>query len=185
MRTGERRHDDSGMSLVEIVIAMLLFGLLAIGVLPLMWGITQSSVHNRELLTATAFAKDKVAAIQAAFPATPGAGSTSCTALRAYETTPPPPATDLENDLEATVTVGACPATYPASVPVKVTVTQGGETAAVIPARSAASCSTCHALCRDSRPPRALRKIAGVPRPRRLLTRNSCLSALLKPSPQC
>ena len=65
MRTGERRHDDSGMSLVEIVIAMLLFGLLAIGVLPLMWGITQSSVHNRELLTATTFAKDKVAAIQA------------------------------------------------------------------------------------------------------------------------
>ena len=38
-----------------------------------------------------------------------------------------------------------------------------GETAAVMPARSAASCSTCHALCRDSRPPRALRKIAGVP----------------------
>ena len=42
---------------------------------------------------------------------------------------------DLENDLEATVTVGACPATYPASVPVKVTVTQGGETAAVITTR--------------------------------------------------
>lgn len=135
MRTGERRHDDSGMSLVEIVIAMLLFGLLAIGVLPLMWGITQSSVHNRELLTATTFAKDTVAAIQAAFPATPGAGSTSCTALRGYESTPPPPAVDLENDLEATVTVGACPATYPASVPVKVTVTQDGETAAVITTR--------------------------------------------------
>ena len=36
-----------------------------------------------------------------------------------------------------------------------------GDTAEVMPARSAASCSTCHALWRDSRPPRALRKIAG------------------------
>ena len=36
----------------------------------------------------------------------------------------------------------------------------------VSPARSAAARSTCQALCRDSRPPRALRNSAGLPGPR-------------------
>ena len=34
-----------------------------------------------------------------------------------------------------------------------------------MPARSAATFSVCHALCRDSRPPRTFRNTAGLPRP--------------------
>ena len=38
-----------------------------------------------------------------------------------------------------------------------------GDTPDVMPARSAASCSTCHALCRDNRPPRGSQQdVAGA-----------------------
>lgn len=117
-------QDDSGFSLVELVIAMFVLAVLSLAVLPLIVGTTDVSTQNRGLLAATAFANDQLAKIQQAYPATPGDDTTSCVALRALESAPP--VTDPASGFEARLTIGACPAEFPASVPVVVTVSEGG-----------------------------------------------------------
>ncbi|MEJ6553843.1 prepilin-type N-terminal cleavage/methylation domain-containing protein [Microbacterium esteraromaticum] len=115
---------DDGFSLVEVVIAMFLFMILAVATLPLTVQVISTTAVNRDSLTATAFAKSQLAKIQAAYPATPGS-TTSCTTLRAMQSSPP--AVDTASGFEATVTVGACPAAFPASVAVHVTVSDHGD----------------------------------------------------------
>lgn len=130
-------HDEHGFSLVEVVVTMFLVALMAVGILPLIIGLTQSSVTNRTLLAATSLANAELAKLQAAFPTDPSATSTSCTALRSLQSAAP--AVDSRNNLEARLTVGACPASaaanYPSSVPVTVTVTQDGTTITVVESR--------------------------------------------------
>jgi len=129
----QRLVRDRGFSMVEIVISIFLVGLLSLAVLPLILGLTQSSVANRGLLEATAFAKDELAKIEDDYPATPGAGATSCTVLSARAANPP--AIHPENGMEAVLTVGACPGTYPGSVPVKISVLDGGDTVTSVTSR--------------------------------------------------
>ena len=119
-----KNHDDSGFSLVELVIAIFVLAVLSLAVLPLIVGSTRVSAQNREVLSATAFANDQLAKIQQAYPATPGVDTTSCVALRALESAPP--VADPASDFEARLTIGACPAEFPASVPVVVTVSEVG-----------------------------------------------------------
>lgn len=126
-------QDDTGFSLVELVIAMFVLAVLSLAVLPLLVGTTQVSVENRGLLTATAFANDRLAEIQADYPATPGDDSTSCAALRALQANPP--AVDPASGLVARLTIGTCPATFPASVPVTVTVSEDGEQVTAVSTR--------------------------------------------------
>lgn len=126
-------HDDTGFSLVELVIAMFVLAVLSLAVLPLLVGTTRASVENRGLLTATAFANDRLAVLQAAYPATPGDDSTSCAALRALEASPP--AVDPATGLVARLSVGACPTEFPASVPVTVTVSDDGENVTAVSTR--------------------------------------------------
>ncbi len=117
---------DDGVSLVEVVVAMLLLAVLSLGVLPLMIGLSQRSVDNRTALSATSFGRDELAKIQAAFPATPGTTTTRCADLLARAAAPA--VTDAASGFTARVTVGvsACPAAYPAAVPVAVTVSDAG-----------------------------------------------------------
>lgn len=133
MPRGNQKDDDTGFSLVELVIAMFVLAVLALAVLPLIVGTTRVSVENRGTLAATAFADDQLAKVQAAYPATPGYDSTSCAALRALQSGPP--AADAASGYQAQLTVGACPAAFPASVPVTVTVTEGGEVVTVVTTR--------------------------------------------------
>ena len=124
---------DDGFSLVEVIIAMFLFGLLSLAVLPLLIGVTVRSVENREQLSATAYANERMAKIQAAYPAMPGTATTSCAALRSLGTAAP--TVDSASGFSAAVTVGACPTTFPASVPVVVTVTKGSKTLSAVTTR--------------------------------------------------
>ena len=125
--------DDSGLSLVELVIAMFVLAVVSLAVLPLIVGTTKVSAQNRGELAATAFANDQLARVQADYPATPGDDSTSCIALRALQTAPP--AADPATGSEARLTVGACPAVFPGSVPVTVTVSQGGAVISTVTTR--------------------------------------------------
>lgn len=132
----QRLDREHGFSMVEIVISMFLLGILSLAVLPLIFGLTQRSVENRGLLAATALANGELAKIAADFPSEPGFAS-HCSELAARASAPP--AEDTVNGLQATLTVGACPAdatAYPASVPVLVTVTEAGGTVTSVAGRA-------------------------------------------------
>jgi prepilin-type N-terminal cleavage/methylation domain-containing protein len=58
---------EDGFSLLEIVIAMLLLALMAIGVLPLILSSVQTGTSNRSLVSATTFANAQLAELRAAF----------------------------------------------------------------------------------------------------------------------
>ena len=116
---------DDGFSLVEVVVAMFLFMILAVATLPLTVQVISTTAVNRDSLTAATFARNELAKIQAAYPATPGS-TTSCTTLRTLQSAPP--TVDTASGFDAKVTVGACPASFPASVAVHVTVSDHGDT---------------------------------------------------------
>lgn len=126
----ERRED--GFSVVEVVIAMFLLAVLALAVLPLVIGATRVSVSNRDLVGATAFANAQLAPIRAAFPNDP-VSPTTCSSLRSRA------ATDVTDPagtgLEADIVVGTCPATYPGTVSVTVTVRDSAGEVTSIPTR--------------------------------------------------
>ncbi|MCA0250944.1 MAG: type II secretion system GspH family protein [Actinobacteria bacterium] len=73
---------DSGFSLIEVIIAMFVLALMAMGLIPLMIGAMQSSVTNRAMAAASAFATAQIAEVQSAF------GNDSprlCSELASYE----------------------------------------------------------------------------------------------------
>lgn len=112
-------RDSEGFSIVEVIIAMFLLMVLALAVLPLIIGATNTSVVNRDLVAATTFANNQLAPIKASFPNDPST-PTSCATLRGRA------AVDVADvagtGLQADLTVGACPAAYPGSVLVTVAV---------------------------------------------------------------
>ncbi len=126
---------DDGISLVEVVVAMLLLAVLSLAVLPLIIGVTQRTVDNRALLSATAFGRNELAKVQAAFPATPGDEETRCADLLSRAAAPA--TQDPASGFSARLTVGVstCPATYPVSIPVVVTVYENGAAVASITSR--------------------------------------------------
>lgn len=75
------RTGDSGFSLVEVVIAMLMLGLMSLALLPLLIGTMKASVENRSLVTATAIANDRIAEVRAGFR---DDVPTPCSALDGY-----------------------------------------------------------------------------------------------------
>lgn len=124
MNRRDATRDDDGFSLVEVVIAMFLFAVLALAILPLMTGLSQRSAENRTTLSATTFAKEELSKIQADYPSTPGSTATTCTVLHSLQSRAP--VVDSASGYAARVTVGDCPAAFPASVPVRVIVARGG-----------------------------------------------------------
>lgn len=61
------RTSDSGFSLIEVIIAVLMLGLMAIGMLPLFVGSVQASAGNRSLVAATTLANAQLAGLRAEF----------------------------------------------------------------------------------------------------------------------
>ena len=118
------RHEE-GFSLVEVIIAMFLLAVLSLAVLPLTIAAARTSVVNRELVAATAFANAQLAPIKADF-GVGRAGPARCSELAARAV----PATGAIPDpagagMSATVAIGPCPtdpAQYPATVAVTVEV---------------------------------------------------------------
>jgi Tfp pilus assembly protein PilV len=76
-------RDDDGVGLIEIVVAMLLLAVLAIGVLPLLLQATTASVVNRDLVAANNAATAELAPIRAEFPNSPTNAKT-CADLAPY-----------------------------------------------------------------------------------------------------
>ena len=124
--------DQQGFSLVEIVIAMLLFALLAVGVLPLLMSVTQLTVSNSESVRGKAAVQQKLSSIQRYYPTDPSVrvetswpvGQTrDCSALP----TTAAPLEETVGDLTVTTAAGSCPSVFPATVSVNVTVTNSSQ----------------------------------------------------------
>lgn len=76
------QSNAAGFSMVEIVVAMLLLGVMAVSILPLMLTVTQGTLKNQQHLAATQLAREKIIKAQAYAPVHPGY-EVSCTTLRA------------------------------------------------------------------------------------------------------
>ncbi|MCC4249600.1 MULTISPECIES: type IV pilus modification PilV family protein [Microbacterium] len=113
--TGTRDDDlDDGFGLIEVVVAMLLFAVIAMAILPLAIQATTLSAGNREAVAANAAASAELAALRTDFP---DGGANSCGSLS--EATP---TGELAEPLAATITVEPCPADFPAALTVTVDV---------------------------------------------------------------
>ena len=119
------RNADQGFSLVEIVVAMLLFAVIALGVLPLLISGTQLTVSNSESVRGKAAVQQKLSAIQRYYPtdqtvqvetSRPVGQTRDCSALP----TAAAPLKETVGDLTVTTVAGACPTAFPATVPVQV-----------------------------------------------------------------
>jgi Tfp pilus assembly protein PilX len=115
---GERiPHPDDGIGLVEVVIAMLLFAVIAMAILPLALQATRLSAGNRDTVAAQAFASGELAAVRARFP---DESANSCAEVRSAARTAAPDAAD--SGLVADTAVAACPGAYPSALTVTVAV---------------------------------------------------------------
>ncbi|MCA0346655.1 MAG: type II secretion system GspH family protein [Actinobacteria bacterium] len=128
----QEERDDGGFSLVEIVIAMLLFALLAVGILPLLVSVTQLTVGNSESVRGKAAVQQKLASIQRYYPtdasvqveaSRPVGQTRNCSALP----TNVAPLKETVGDLTVTTAAGACPTVFPGTVSVNVTVTNSSQ----------------------------------------------------------
>lgn len=127
-----RERGQDGFSLVEIVIAMLLFALVAVGILPLLVSVTQLTVGNSESVRGKAAVQQKLASIQRYYPtdasvqveaSRPVGQTRNCSALP----TNVAPLKETVGDLTVTTAAGACPTVFPGTVSVNVTVTNSSQ----------------------------------------------------------
>lgn len=124
---GSLSDSQSGGSLVEIVVAMFLLALMSVAVLPLMIGTVRASATNSDLLAADSLANAQLASLQATFP---NATASSCAAVSATATSGV--ADPSGSGVTASITFGACPTIYPATVKVTVQAFRPNGTDAVV-----------------------------------------------------
>ena len=116
-----RERGDEGMSLVEVVMAMFLLGVISLAILPLLIGVTRLSAVNDDRAAANSVADARLARITAAYPSTAGSPA-ACTALK-NNATLVGTETDPATRLTSTATLGICP-TAIGTIPLTITVLQ-------------------------------------------------------------
>lgn len=116
-QASQKRVDDFGFGLVEIVISMFLLALLAVAFLPLLVDALRASVRNSTVATATQLVSEQLDAVSL-IPRT-------CAALAAFEAAAVPSLTDERGTAYTAVrNAASCPASgYPLAVSVTVSVT--------------------------------------------------------------
>ena len=115
--------DESGMGLVEIVVSMFILALLAMSFLPILIQGMRSSVNNAIQATAGQLVSEQMDQARA-LPAV-------CDGIVAFGAAVLTPTTDARgNVFQPHREVGACPASYPGVVSVRVWITEGADTLA-------------------------------------------------------
>ena len=126
------KDGQAGVSLVEIVVAMFLFAVMSVAVLPLMIGAVQASASNRDLVAVTSLANAQLAALATSFP---NSAENSCAAVVAAASSGV--VDPSGSGATASVTVGTCPSSYPATVQVTVRAFRPGSTDPAVTLNSA------------------------------------------------
>lgn len=114
-RSPERSDREAGVSLVEIVVAMFLFAVMSVAILPLMIGAVQASATNRDLVAANSLANAQLATLQIAFP---NSAQNQCSSVLATAASGIPDPS--KSGAMASISFGTCPSSYPATVSVTV-----------------------------------------------------------------
>jgi prepilin-type N-terminal cleavage/methylation domain-containing protein len=123
IRTDDRSTDE-GFTLIEVVVAMLLMAILALALLPSLIGILKASVRNVSVATATQFVNRNLVDARTV--------GTTCTGIQAFGAAVIGPLTDDRGvTFSTTRTVGPCPAIYPGTGKVTVTVMSSNSLQAV------------------------------------------------------
>jgi type II secretory pathway pseudopilin PulG len=118
-------HDESGLGLIEIVVAMLILALLAVSFLPILIQGVKTGALNATRATAGQIAQQQIENAKALDP--------DCSTITALAAQPVSPVTDPRNVLlTITKAAGACPATYPGTMSYTVTVTNGSTLQTII-----------------------------------------------------
>lgn len=110
MSSRRTRDTDDGFGLIEVVVAMLLFAVIAMAMLPLVEQATRLSAGNRDAVSANAVASAELAAIRAKYP---DGDPNACSIVDDVT-----PSTDA---FEVTIRV-VCPTSYPGVATVVVSV---------------------------------------------------------------
>ena len=111
---------ESGFSLVEIIISMVLLALIAVAFLPLLVNAMKASVKNSTMSTASQLAGQQLDVASSIAP--------YCDTVSAFDDAAVPDVTDQAGIVyQFTRLVGACPATYPGLVTVTVSVSKDAE----------------------------------------------------------
>jgi prepilin-type N-terminal cleavage/methylation domain-containing protein len=129
LRLGRRiravRSSDGGFGLVEVVISMFLFAIIAMAALPVLWNGMSISARNAKTATATQLAAKELEIARAA--------ATSCASLRTFSTASPAPFTDAAgSSYSVQRNPVTCPTAFPTTVPYVSTVTSGGTSLASV-----------------------------------------------------
>jgi type II secretory pathway pseudopilin PulG len=103
---GRDRAADAGLGLVEVVIAMFLFAIIALAAIPVLIQGMRTSADNATMATAAQLASRDIESARSV--------AASCSALRSYATTAASTTTD-ERGIRYTMarSVGPCPTTLP------------------------------------------------------------------------
>lgn len=137
------QRSDDGFSLVEVIIALFLFAVISLAVLPLLISGVSMSVANRDVVAATALANERLAQLRDDFPTAKGTARTCSSLLTAVDTIDP----DDPSNPDLTVTATAlpddagdpiCPAgasAYPRSILVTIAVLDGEGQLVAVPTR--------------------------------------------------
>jgi type II secretory pathway pseudopilin PulG len=113
---------DSGIGIVEIVIAMFLLALLATATLPLFVSTLKLSAGNSSITTATQLVEEQLTQARAQ--------TATCSALTAFAGTATTPVTDGAGKSLATTRTVTCPSSYPGTARFTATVRAAGAVAA-------------------------------------------------------
>lgn len=111
-----RPSREAGFGMIEIAVSMLLLSLLAIAFLPMLVTSLRVSVSNTTLASATQLVAAQMEGIRSL--------GTTCTALASHAATVPAVFDPDGRALQPHFDTITCPGVYPATVPVRITVTE-------------------------------------------------------------
>jgi len=137
------QRSDDGFSLVEVIIAMFLFAVISLAVLPLLISGVSMSANNRDVVAATALANDRLAQLRDEFPTANGTARTCEALLVAVAAVDPDDPSNPGLAVTATASPDAagdpiCPtgaAAYPRSVLITIAVADSAGTLVSLPTR--------------------------------------------------
>ena len=118
-------RDDSGFTLIEVMVAMLLLVVVALALVPAFVSQMRATSTNTTIATASQLAGQQIDDAQSR--------AATCAALQAYQTETVPSVVDGRGvSLQAHRIVALpCPASYPSTIQVQVTVTLSGSSAVI------------------------------------------------------
>jgi prepilin-type N-terminal cleavage/methylation domain-containing protein len=124
------RTDDSGFTLIEILVAMLLLAIVALALVPAFTSQMRATSANTTIATASQLAGQQIDDAQSR--------AATCAALQAYQSETVAPVIDARGvTLQAHRSVALpCPSSYPSTIKVQVTVTASGSATAIASANT-------------------------------------------------